>query len=363
MKPSKPTPDFPLFAHASGKWAKKINGRTRYFGTWGDPESALAEYRRHLNETTKPTTAGLCVKDAVNLFLGSKLAAKDAGLLSPRTYRDYLQTGKLCLEYFGRTTGVESLGPGDFSGYREHLVADDRGIVAVGNEINRARILFKWVADNDYIDRPVKFGPDFRRPSARLLRKHKREQGKKLFTAEQIRLILDECGVQMRAMVLLGINCGYGPTDCATLPMGTVDLSAAWIVYPRPKTEVDRSCPLWPETVLALREALAKRHTPSQGPSDRLFIMPSGAFWDITTNPITKQFSANKLRANIKQGGFYWLRHTFQTIGDGAKDPIAVKHIMGHLDASMSGAYREGIGEDRLLGVVTHVRSWLFGNN
>jgi hypothetical protein len=36
-RPAKPRPDFALFAHATGSWAKKVNGKLLYFGPWNDP--------------------------------------------------------------------------------------------------------------------------------------------------------------------------------------------------------------------------------------------------------------------------------------------------------------------------------------
>ena len=42
--PRKPTPDYPLFAHSNGQWAKKVRGRFHYFGPWSDPQAALEKW-------------------------------------------------------------------------------------------------------------------------------------------------------------------------------------------------------------------------------------------------------------------------------------------------------------------------------
>jgi hypothetical protein len=140
------------------------------------------------------------------------------------------------------------------------------------------------------------------------------------------------------------------------------------IDFPRPKTGIARRCSLWPETVAALRDALTKRPEPkSEGDAGLFFVTKYGLSWykDTPDSPLSKETAKllKVLGVNGRRGlGFYTLRHTFRTVADEAKDQPAVDFIMGHVDASMGGHYRERIDDSRLRAVVEHVRTWLFGD-
>ena len=83
-KPPKPHPDFPLFAHAAGVWAKKIRGKLHYFGPWSDPDGALQRYLDQKDDllagrTPRAKSDGLTIRDLINRFLTSKQHLWDAG--------------------------------------------------------------------------------------------------------------------------------------------------------------------------------------------------------------------------------------------------------------------------------------------
>jgi integrase len=369
-KPAKPYPDFPLFAHAAGVWAKKIRGKMHYFGPWDDPDAALKKYLEqkdalHAGRKPRADPTAVTVKELCNAFLNHKQALLDSGELSPRTWGEYKATADLLVAWFGKQRVIADLEPGDFAELRNHMTKT-WGPVRVGNAIQRVRSVFKYAYDAGLLDRPIRFGPGFKRPSKKTLRLHRAEQGPKLFAADEIRRLLDAAGQPLKAMILLGINGGFGNADCGNLPLSAVSLDAGMIDYPRPKTGMPRRCPLWPETVQAIREALATRPEPKD-PADAglVFVTKYGLSWskDTSDTPISKEI-AKLLRAlniNGRKGlGFYTLRHTFRTIADQAKDQPAADFIMGHEVPHMSAVYRETISDERLKAVTHHVRKWLF---
>lgn len=368
-RPTKPYPGFPLFPHATRRWAKKIRGKLVYFGPWTEPDAALQLYldqRDDLYAGRQPRTSpdGATVRDLCNRFLTAKRTLADTGEITERTFADYIAVCTRIVDAFGRTRQVPDLRAEDFDRLRV-MLAKTRGPVALGNEIQRVRSVFKFAYDVELIDRPVRFGPTFKRPSKKTLRKVRNEKGPRLFEAKEIRAMLEGAGTQLKAMILLGINCGFGNSDVANLPRSALSLTNGWIDYPRPKTGVQRRCPLWPETVAALQVVAKKRPKPKDLGYDRLvFVTKYGQPWAKVTcdNPVTKEMTKllKSLRLHRPGLNFYALRHTFETVAGEAKDQVAVDHIMGHARDDMASVYRERISDERLLTVTKHVRGWLF---
>jgi integrase len=367
-KPDRPK-NFPLFPHANGQWARKIKKRIFYFGVWADRDKALENYLRDKDalyagrNPSEFSAAGLAVGDGCNLFLMAKKSLLESRDIAQVTFKDYEDTCKGIVESIGRTRAVATLVAADFDKLRLQL-AKRLGPVALGNEINRVRIVFRYLYEASLIDSPVRFGPQFRRPPAKALRLAKAESGSKLLTQDELNTLLDKANSRLKAMIYLGINCGMGNADIGNLNHSHLDLANGWLCYPRPKTGIMRKAKLWRETITALR------NVPRIEPSNpvhvvRVFLTHSGNPWstDSSDNPVAKEFTKLVKAAHLERPGltFYALRHTFQTIAEECRDAPAVRFIMGHapVGGDMSSVYREKISDERLVDVAVHVRKWL----
>jgi integrase len=336
---------------------------------YGHP-AALAKYDAekadlHAGTTPRADTSGTTVKDVANAFLVARQNAVSAGELSPRTWKDYHAIMAMLVEGLGKTRLTSDLHPDDFAGLTRRL-AEKNGPPRMGTIVQVIRCAFKYALDSELIDRPVRFGPDFKRPSKKTMRLQRAAQGAKLLTAEEIRRLIAAATVTMKAMILLGINCGLGNADCGQLPRAALDLERGILDFPRPKTGIARRCPLWPETVQAIRAALVSRPEPKKEEHARLvFITRCGDTWghDTSESPISYEMGKLLRRLGINgrhRLGFSTLRHTFRTVADEARDQPAADYIMGHEVPHMSSVHRERISDERLKAVTDHVRGWLF---
>ena len=379
-KPKKPRKDFPLYAHAVGRWAKKVCGKTVYFTLWREDPKGVAALEEWLDQKDdlqagrKPRAKsdGLVVGDLCNLYLADKEQARDIGELSPRTFQTCYGTCDIVCKHLGRDRAVADLVPDDFRKLRAKL-AKTRGAVALGNEVMRVRGIFKFAFDEGLILAPVKYGQSFGKPkpevAARARENHRLEHGDRMFEAAEIRQMLITAKQPLKAMVLLAANCAFGNTDLSSLPLKALDLDAGWVDFARVKTAVRRKCWLWPETVAAICEWLSMRPKPKDlADAKLLFLTCRGQRWvkisqsGAPCDALGQEFAKvlHKLGLKRPKVGFYALRHGFETIAGETTDQVAVDAVMGHKPKGMAAHYRERIGDDRLRRVAEHVRQWLF---
>ena len=325
-------------------------------------QDALAIYKAqadnlHADRIPRVKGDGLTVGDLRGRFLTAKSRALDAGEITIRTYAEYRSTANLLLATFSENRLVDDLAADDFEALRDDL-AKRFGPVRLGNEVQKVRTVFKYGFETGLIYKPIRYGPQFKKPSASVLRRHRAKNGERMLEVNELRQLLvalegnriltgrmDENTGQpetvklaanpvLKAMILLGVNCGFIGKDCTDLPLASVDLKNGWINFPRPKTGIPRRCPLWKETVEALKAAIAERPEPKHKAAEKLvFVTTRGQPWITrgTANPVSVNVRDLMKTLGIHRDGlgFATLRHVFRTVADGVRDQVAVNHIMG----------------------------------
>lgn len=362
-KPAKPYPDFPLYAHASGRWAKKIKGKTHFFGKWDNWQAAFDLFQEQVHDLQmgrkpRPTkTDAVTVEYLVNKFLAHREGLVASGEIKPRTWKDYHAVGVTLVEQLGRRADVEQLTPADFAKLRAHFAAG-KTAVSLKSYISRAVAFFNFAYKHRLVPHRLDTGDAFRPPAKSVIRREKQSKKNKSFTIEELQAIYGAANTQMRCFMLLGLNGGLGNGDIGQLE--NQHIVDGYIDFPRPKTAIERRFPLWPETIEAIENIRQTKRPDLQ----LVFLTKYGLSWfksDSGDDPISKEFRKLCLENDChKHGrGFYALRHQFRSIAQGCKDREAVDYIMGHADGSVAEGYKEwGIEDDRLQAVVDHVRQW-----
>jgi hypothetical protein len=85
---------------------------------------------------------------------------------------------------FGRERPVDDLAAGDFRHLRAQI-AKHWGPVALANEIQRVRSVFKFGHDEGLIDRPVRCEQAFTKPSKQVMRQNRAKRELRMFERDE----------------------------------------------------------------------------------------------------------------------------------------------------------------------------------
>lgn len=361
------------------QYYKGFRKKRYYFGA--DPDQAEDRFalewpfiERGLPVPAEFATTGPTVGLVMDQWVESRLRDLNKEKIKPSTFAQYKRVAQFQVDQFGMTRVVAGLGPIDFARLADALPEEFGHSAAVLKRVvTITRMPWAWAYDNAILDKPVRYGRDLKAPSEGVRREQRFGRGRQIFTAKEIRSMLDQANPMMRAAIMLGINGGYTQSELAKLVIPEVDLEDALVDHLRPKTKIVRTVPLLPETVEALREYLAVRTEPRKEYGQILFVTSQGHAVHrskindkgniYNRDSLLSAFTALKDRAGIKlnRSGFGKLRATFRTVADAAGDANAARRIMGHdLGQGVETSYIREIERKRLDAVVEYVKKWLF---
>lgn len=211
-KQSKPYPSFPLTAHNNGQWCKKIRGKVYFFGVWQDPEAALDHYLRTASDRLAgrgPRTSivhqdAITVKYLCNHFLTYQIQKVETSEITSRCFEDYRRIAQSFAQSVDSNRLVCDLAPNDFQRYRHNLShhglssrGRGLGVHAMTRTITVVRSILKYAYEIDLIDKPIKYGKSFDRPSATFKRRSREasrlENGNRLFEPHDICAMPVQC--------------------------------------------------------------------------------------------------------------------------------------------------------------------------
>lgn len=308
------------------------------------------------------------VEQVTSAFLDWKIRKAKQKDITDGMRGEYAAMMKIILECFGTGRIASSLRPSDFVDLREYA-SRKRGAHWLKKFVGVVRSVFNHAYNSDLLELPPRFGPEFKSPSKAEFRRIQESRGERFLDADDCHRLLDKANTQLRALMMLALNGGFGQTELATLLSESVDLESGWIRTVCSRTEIVRRCPLWPETIAAIREHRLDKPKPIDRNDDGLeFITAHGLRWvryidrgpdcrGTSLDILTNAFKKLAIRAKVQiPCGFNVLRLTHRTVADNAMDVPASCVVMGRL----APGTREFIPDDRLKDVTDFVRDWLF---
>jgi|GEM_PF-1094816 len=324
----------PLSYHKpSGQYYVTRVGKRIYLGA--DRDEALERYHHlalGMNSTPdhpEPEKAPgrlMVVKELANRFLASQQANWKVPEMTLRSYTYWL--GRFLKDH--PKLRAADLTVEMFAAWKISLRCRKYSPQSINHFLTAVRSLYAFAEEVDLMEKIPK------------LKRIKNEKlpppgsnEKPIYTTKEIHQLIAHADIQLKAMLLLGLNCGFGPKDIQDLTWDHVEGDR--VTLPRSKTGVCQTYLLWPETIDALGnirrhrgeliDRMAKRGR-DRADGNHIFITRFWKPWN--KDSVAEQCRRLCKKADVPCYGFYRLRHCASTAMSLVTTPHVQRKFMRH---------------------------------
>jgi integrase len=367
-----PRRDYPghlLFRRETARYRVNIHGvfRRCTFQTADPKEAARLARSQHARweaellgggsaEGRASTSVDLRLDDLIERFLDHLAAKVKDGQRASGTLRTYKQTLSFFQRFFGNNPSIADINPDHVAEYlrwrrtqlggakRARKNRTETSARTREKDYVTLRTLFNFAVDREYLTRsPVKKAD---RPAP--APKPRRE----MLKPAQVDAVIAGCGDRpMLAMwVLLLADTGMRPSEALALRWQDVNLDRAEVTIGRgrpTKTKRERTVPLSPRLLAALRDHFTKYRVPGRAALVLHHLTArrhheAGA----TINGLSRAFAGAVERAKLPPAVTpYWLRHSFATnLAEAGAALAKVSHFLGHTTLETTKKYYVHLG-------------------
>jgi integrase len=138
------------------------------------------------------------------------------------------------MAFLDQNIDVNNISTLDLQNYNRRIQKSRVSVCRLNLHISIMKALFHWARKNDILENIPNIDAVSRGKIV--------HQEKCTFDTEQVNKLLSFADIKMRAMIWLGLNCGFGCTDCAQLKWIDLDIVSARVKLTRKKRGFQGSC-------------------------------------------------------------------------------------------------------------------------
>lgn len=303
--------------------------------------------------------------DLFSMHLKDVLERIKAKKLKPKTKGDYLKLQGLIAAAGIRYIDTEELHPANFAMLMREIESRTSNLRTQRNLVASIKAVFNWAGPEgmNLCMKPA-YGPRFKVPARRAIEAQQETGPSRFIDKGIIRAALAIASPKMKVAILLGINCGFYPSDTIAIRVRhlVTDHEPSFHNFRRVKTLQQRKAVLWLETLDAITDYRCIRSSPSD---EHLLLLLNGKPHSPNADKLAGSFKTIlKKIGHYERGiGLGSLRHTYATIIDTVQDQAMIDLTMGHTNQSIQKRTYRQLNTDefaRLQVLADTVHDWLF---